>query len=148
MSFETSVRWLKAVGILLIALGAVFALTTTGPLSIVGVFFVDLAVLPVDGAQSFAATETRLLMAIVGGLTAGVGAAIWMVTRYVYETQPDTGRKILLTFILIWFAIDSLGSVLSGAWFNAVLNTGLLVAMILPLVWVEKRTISMTEPAA
>ena len=78
MSFETSVGWLKTVGVLLIVIGAIFSWTTLGPLAFMGVFFVDLAVLPVDGAQSFAATETRLLMAIVGGLTAGIGAAIWM----------------------------------------------------------------------
>ena len=126
------------VGILLIAVGAVAAWTTTGPLAFMGVIFVDLAVLPLDGAQSFAATETRLLMAIVGGLTAGIGAAIWMIARHLYAQNPVVGRKILLTFILIWFVVDSVGSVLSGAWFNAVLNTGLLVAMILPLLWVKE----------
>ena len=142
MSFETSITWLKAVGILLIAVGAVAAWTTTGPLAFMGVIFMDLAVLPLDGAQSFAATETRLLMAIVGGLTAGIGAAIWMIARHLYAQNPVVGRKILLTFILIWFVVDSVGSVLSGAWFNAVLNTGLLVAMILPLVWVKEARIA------
>lgn len=137
MSFEMSVTWLKAVGILLIALGAVFAWTTQGPLAFIGVFFVDLAVFPPDGAQGFAMPETRLLMAIVGGLTAGIGAAIWMISKHFYAEHPVLGRKIMLTFILIWFVVDSVGSVLAGAWFNAVLNSGLLVAMILPLIWVK-----------
>ena len=137
MSFETSVTWMKAVGVLLIATGGLFALTTTGPVAFMGVFFVDLAVFPLDGGQSFAATETRLLMAIVGGLTAGLGAAIWMVAKHVYPIQPELGRKILLTFGLIWFVVDSVGSVLSGAWFNAVLNTGLVIPILLPLVWVR-----------
>ena len=74
---------------------------------------------------------------IVGGLTAGIGAAIWMIAKHIYSEHPETGRKVLLTFILIWFVVDSLGSALAGAWFNAVLNTGLLIAMILPLVWVK-----------
>ena len=142
MSFETSITWLKAVGILLMAVGAVFAWSTIGPFAFLGVFFVDLAVLPLDGAESFAATETRLLMAIVGGLTAGIGGAIWMITKHVYMQHPAVGRKILLTFILIWFVVDSVGSVLSGAWFNAILNTGLLIAMILPLAWVKEARFS------
>ena len=137
MSFETSVTWLKAVGILLIAMGAVFAWNTAGPFAVIGLLFMDLAILPVDNTQTFAATETRLLMAIVGGLTAGIGAAIWMIAKHIYSEHPETGRRVLLTFILIWFVVDSLGSALAGAWFNAVLNTGLLIAMILPLVWVK-----------
>lgn len=137
MSFETRVSWLKATSILLVVIGIFFAWTTTGPLAGLNGLFLDLAVFPVDGAQSYAATETRLLAAIVGGLTAGIGAAIWMVTREVFVDDPAKGRRILLTFILIWFVTDSVGSVLSGAAFNVVLNAGLLVAMILPLVWVK-----------
>ena len=90
-----------------------------------------------DGAQSYAATETRLLAAIVGGLTAGIGAAIYLIAQHVYAKDPDLGRKIILTFVLVWFVVDSLGSVLSGAPFNAVLNFSLLILMILPLVWVK-----------
>lgn len=137
MSFQTRVSWLKITGILLVLIGMFFAWTTTGPMAGLNVLFLDLAVFPVDGAQTYSATETRLLAAIVGGLTAGIGAAIWIVTREVYMDDPAKGRRILMTFILIWFATDSIGSVLSGAAFNVVLNAGLLVLMILPLVWVK-----------
>ena len=138
MSFETSVGWLKITGILLIGIGAIFAWTTTGPLANLNLLFVDLAVFPPDGAQSYSATETRLLAAIVGGLTAGIGAAIWMVAKHIYAEHPAIGRKVILTFVMVWFCVDSLGSVLSGAAFNVVLNTGLLGVMVLPLVWVKR----------
>ncbi|MEM7213084.1 MAG: excinuclease ABC subunit A [Pseudomonadota bacterium] len=143
MSIETRITWLKTVGILLIGLGAIFAFTTTGPVAGVSVLFVDLAVFPVDGGQSYAATETRLLAAIVGGLTAGLGAAIWMIAKHVYALGPEVGRKVILTFVLIWFVVDSLGSVLSGAAFNAVLNTLLLATMLPPLLGRSAET----EPA-
>lgn len=138
MSFETRLLWLKSVGVLLVLIGAFFAWTTTGPAAHFGVLFLDLAVLPVDGAQSYAATETRLLAAIVGGLTAGIGAAIYLIAQHVYATDPGLGRKIILGFVAVWFIVDSLGSILSGAAFNAALNFGLLILMILPLIW-EKR---------
>lgn len=143
MSFDTRLLWLKSVGALLVLIGAVFAWTTTGPLAGVNLLFVDLAVLPVDGAQSYAATETRLLAAIVGGLTAGIGAAIYLIAKHVYAIDPAIGRKIILNFVLIWFVVDGLGSVLSGAAFNVVLNSGLLALMILPLVW-EKQPAAST----
>lgn len=145
MSFETSVSWLKVTGILLIVIGAIFAWTTTGPMAGINVLFVDLAVFPVDNAQTYTATETRLLAAIVGGLTAGIGAAIWMVTKHVYAESPTVGRKIILTFVMVWFCVDGLGSVLSGAPVNVVLNTGLLIAMILPLVWIKRDAVPVAS---
>ncbi len=143
MSFETSISWLKITGALLVVIGAIFAWTTTGPAAIVSVLFVDIAVFPVDGAQSYDATETRLLAAIAGGLTAGIGAAIWMIAKHIYAEHPAVGRKIILTFVMIWFCVDSLGSILSGAPVNVLLNLGLLVAMVLPLVWVQQSKVSV-----
>ena len=134
MSLEARIKWLKTVGILLIGFGVVFALTTTGPLAGLNVLFVDLAVFPPDGAQSYALPETRLLAAIVGGLTAGLGAAILMIALHVYPLYAEVGRKVILTFLLIWFVVDSAGSVLSGAAFNALLNLVLLGAMLPPLL--------------
>ena len=144
MSFETRLLWLKSVGVLLVLIGAFFAWTTTGPLAGVNVLFVDLAVFPVDGAQNYSATETRLLAAIVGGLTAGIGTAIYLVAQHVYAKDPALGRKIILGFVSVWFVVDSIGSVISGAAFNVVLNTSLLLLMLLPLVWAKQDSANAT----
>ena len=138
MSHATRVKWLKITGIVLIAFGVIFAWTTTGPLSFFGEWFVDFAIFPFDGAQSYAATETRLLAAITGGLTAGVGAAVWLVTTYVYAFDPAVGRKIIGGFLLVWFVVDGIGSVLSGAPLNAALNVVILLALGIPLLSIEE----------
>ncbi|MEM7445401.1 MAG: excinuclease ABC subunit A [Pseudomonadota bacterium] len=134
MSHGTSVTWLKTVAWLLIVIGALFSWLTSGPLAAVNLAFLDLAVFPVDGAQTFAATETRLLAAITGGITAGLGMAILMITRHVYEQNPVLGRRMILWPVLTWFVVDGVGSVLAGAAFNALLNLVLLAAIILPLL--------------
>ena len=140
MSFETRLLWLKSVGVLLVLIGALFAWTTTGPFAGLNVLFVDLAILPLDGVQSYAAAETRLLAAIVGGTTAGLGAAIYLIARHVYSRDPAVGKRIILSLVLTWFVVDSIGSVLAGAAFNVVLNIGLLVLMILPLIRADQPT--------
>lgn len=134
MSFETSVVWLKTISILLIVVGALFSWATFGGLAWLGLGFLDLAVWPIDGSQTYAAPETRLLAAITGGLTAELGAALLMVTTHIYANNPAVGRRMILSFVLTWFVVDSIGSVLAGAGFNTVINLALLVVIILPLL--------------
>ena len=134
MSHDTSVTWLKTASWVLIAVGVYFAWALYAPLNTVSLVFLDLAVFPIDGAQSQAATETRLLTAIVGGLTAGIGAVTLAITRHVYAGDPDLGARLLLSLYIPWFIIDSAGSVLAGAWFNVILNCSILGLVLPPLL--------------
>lgn len=138
MTHATSIRWLTISAYLLIGIGVIYSWTTTGPLASTSLLFVDLAILPLDGAQSYMAAETRLLAAIVGGLTAGFGVAVLLVTKHVYVHDPALGRRIMLGFVLTWFLVDSIGSVLSGAAFNAVINLVVLAMLLPPLLLAGK----------
>lgn len=96
--------------------------------------FVDLTYLPFDGAQTLQDDSARVLGAISGGLLAGLGAMMWMVTREVYAKDPNIGQHILLTGIISWFIIDSAGSLSVGAWFNVVMNLAYLAIVLVPLI--------------
>lgn len=137
MSHRMCLSWLRIASIVLIVLGIALAWATAAPLSPVNVLFMDVALWPVDGAQSYAAPETRLFSAIAGGLTAGLGAAILVVTREVLAHDPARGRRMILTFMLVWFVVDSIGSLIAGAWMNAILNTIVLAAVVWPLIAVR-----------
>ena len=79
--------------------------------------------------------EGRLVTAILGGITAGWGVMIWMVTTRVYAKDAALGGPLIVVPTLCWFVIDSAGSVLSGAPFNVVLNLSFLAILVLPVVW-------------
>ena len=88
MSHQRSLIWLRTAAIVIILVGLFFSWATSGPLVIANETFVDLAFWPFDGAQTYAADETRFLSGIAGGLTVGLGAAILLVAREVYAHDP------------------------------------------------------------
>lgn len=96
--------------------------------------FLDLAHQPVDGGQVVADDAARLLTAILGGILVGFGVMIWLIAERVLRTDPALGRGLILVPLLCWFVTDSLGSILAGAWFNAIINVAILVSFLIPLL--------------
>lgn len=113
-----------------LAMFATIALDLRAPLE----FFLDLAILPLDGADRLDSAAVRLMTAISGGLLVGLGVMIWQVVCDVYARDAETGGRIILRGVLAWFVIDSAGSVLAGAAFNVVMNSGFLALFLLPLL--------------
>ena len=138
MSHHASTLWLKISSILLIVLGALFSWTTTGPLMAANLGLVDFIVWPMDAAQSYTATETRLLAAISGGLTAGFGMCFYMMTKYIYENDPVLGGRMILSSIVTWYVVDGIGSVIAGVTFNVFANITFLVMIALPVLLAMK----------
>lgn len=134
MSYQSSLKMLKAASLLLIGFGLLFFLSVFTPVSGLSKLFLDLVVWPFDGQQNLGATETRLMIAISGGLLAGWGVMFWLVTTQVYATNPALGGRIILPGIVTWFVIDSLGSILAGGAVNALLNITFLVIFVVPVV--------------
>ena len=142
MSLNAQLAWLKTGSILLIGFGLLCFLSLFTPVAAIGRGLIDFVIWPIDGAQSFSATETRLLLAIGGGLMVGWGEMLWLVTTLVYRNDPALGRKLILPAILAWFVIDSAGSVLAGVGLNAILNVSFLVIFGMPLLAARRETVS------
>jgi len=133
MSLQRTVLWLKWASAIVIGFGilTVFGASpvTAGPI----LFLLDFVIWPLDGAQSGAATEFRLALAISGGIMAGWGVLLWQLSTRLYPREPELGSSLILTSIGIWFVVDSLGSVAAGVPLNALLNTTFLVLFFWPL---------------
>jgi uncharacterized protein YceK len=126
-------QWLKAASGAVIAFGVVTALAAVPALDAPLRWLIDLAFLPFDGRQTMATSEARLLAAIGGGLTVGLGVLLYMIAAKVYPRDPGVARQIMLAGIWSWFLVDGLGSTLAGAPFNVILNIGFLLAFVWPL---------------
>ena len=133
MNAETRITWLKAASGIVTAFGIAFLLSTLPALSAPLAFLIDLIFWPLNGAETLTASSTRLLLAVSGGVLAGWGALLWLITTRLYTENPSLARMLILTSVGIWFVVDSLGSILAGAWPNALLNIVFLELFLIPL---------------
>lgn len=117
----------------LIAFGIVGVLSAYAPLSAPIGTVLDAAFWPIDGGQGAEASETRLLLAILGGITFGWGVMIWQLAGAPLARNPDLIRPILRNAVLAWFVMDSTGSLLAGSPLNVAANVVLAAMFLIPL---------------
>ncbi len=138
MTHDSRIRTLKLGSSAIIGFGLIPLLALVTPLSALMELFLDIAIWPpTDGSYNLQSVSERLLIAIVGGLTLGLGLMLYMIADTVYRDDPALGGKIILTGISGWFIIDSTGSILSssGGWFNIILNLTFLLPIAIPVLW-------------
>jgi hypothetical protein len=133
MSSQAVATSIKRNALLVGASGIILAISALPGLSALATLFIDIAFWPIDGKQSVSIPETRLLIAIAGGLTVGLCAFTWMVADRVLVRDPVNAKAIITTGVGSWFMVDSLGSIAAGAPFNAVINAAFLALLLWPL---------------
>jgi hypothetical protein len=96
-------------------------------------FTMDLISWPLDGATTFTAPDVRFLSALTGGFLSGWGVMIWCLSIWVYDLAPDPVRRTVVSGIVVWFVVDSAGSIASGNGSNAIFNVAILLVAVGPL---------------
>lgn len=124
-------------GAALVIIGILFVLTALPALHLFAHFFLTVAYWPLHSVAPDISVPLPLLLAITGGLTAGLGAMQWALGTYVAPLSSDAAGKVAKITAWVWFCTDSTGSVLVGAPFNVVLNLTFLL-----LILVSSRPLS------
>jgi hypothetical protein len=120
--------------------GLMMALAALPQLAAPTVLLADILIWPMDGAETGSMPEARLLYAIAGGVLTGWGWMIWQLAGAAMERQPDLVRPIIRASMLVWFAVDSTGSVLAGAPLNVLANGAFLALFLVPtLLWAQAK---------
>jgi hypothetical protein len=117
-------------GIGLIAVGAAFTVAVLPPLHPLAVVFLQIAYWPMHGVSAELQVPAPLLVAISGGLVAGLGAMFWALGTHVAPLSGEIASRVARMVTWTWFTIDSAASVLAGAPFNVVLNLFFLGLML------------------
>jgi len=131
MESESTQTWVKAAAAIVAGVGLVVAIAAWPPLAGPVVFFADLFIWPLDGAQTLTAPETRVFMAISGGLMVGWGVTLWKLAAHPMPADPAAVRSITMTGLYCWFAVDSIGSIVAGVPLNAGANISFVVLFLL-----------------
>jgi hypothetical protein len=136
MMFNESQKfWLK-----ILRFSSLFVLVT-GLLPVLAIFevtqepwrlFFDILTWPMDGDPATLTDSERQLSAILGGVLCGWA---WLLYKLAHEDVfNQTIRKLMIQSTVVWFFVDSLGSILSGLPLNAVSNISFLLLLMVPLM--------------
>ncbi len=118
---------------IIIGFGMLFALAAIPTVYDWLAVFFDVAHWPFNNAPDQLDPTGRLMIAISGGLTVGLGVMVWAVATEVMPVAPLQGRKVILYSAIGWYVTDSTFSVVAGSPANVVLNLSFLLMMVLPL---------------
>lgn len=125
--------WLKISAITIGIFGPALTLATMPATSEPARFVLDFLTWPVDGFPSYDAPEMWFLSALTGGFLTGWGVMVWCLSVWVYDAAPEGVRRSILTGACFWFLFDSVGSVTSGNWPNALWNILVLLIIVGPM---------------
>lgn len=125
--------WLKISALVIAGFGPFLFLATMPALNEPARWGLDLLTWPLDGFPSYESEEIWFLSALTGGFLLGWGVMVWCLSVWVYDHAPEGVRKSLLVGTLSWFVLDSVGSITSGNWPNALWNILVLLLVVGPM---------------
>ncbi|SMR72001.1 hypothetical protein SAMN04488030_1346 [Aliiroseovarius halocynthiae] len=117
-----------------IAFGGLMSLSLFPPVSGVLNFAVDMVFWPLDGLQITDSSASKLLTAVIGGITSGWGVTVLLLSGDIADRAPESVRRVALSGYLTWFTVDGVGSVIAGAPWNLLGNTLFLCLLVVPLL--------------
>ncbi len=138
MSPQTASQTLNIVGYVSIGFALAIAGAAWPPTSGLFNFLYDMVDWPMDGAVTVVAEQTRLLSAISGGVFASWSVLLILIVAPAVGRGDEEIRRAALIAILVWFFIDSAGSLAAGFPVNAAFNTVYLGSLLAPLLMVKK----------
>jgi hypothetical protein len=124
---------LKITAVIIGSFGPVFFLGAMGPTLAPARLTLDLLGWRLYRPSTYDTPDTRFLSALTGGFLVGWAVTVWCLSSWVYDAAPEGVRRTVLTGLLAWFCLDSVGSIASGNPSNAVFNVLVLLAAVGPL---------------
>ncbi|MEL6425351.1 MAG: hypothetical protein AAFQ33_07850 [Pseudomonadota bacterium] len=125
--------WLKISAIVIGFFGPALTLGTVPATNDLARLGLDILTWPIDGFPDYRSEEIRFLSALTGGFLVGWAVTIWMLSSLAYDQAPEAVRRSLVYGACAWFVVDSVGSVTSGHWPNALWNVLVLLLVVGPM---------------
>jgi hypothetical protein len=125
-------RWLQVCSVLVFLFGSAFMVLAGA----VQVLFETLYFEPVTEAtlDADAAAYSAFMQGVMGAVMVGWSVLLFYVSRGGFRRGEPEAWKMLAVSLGVWFVVDTLFSLWSGYWQNAILNTTLLILFGIPLV--------------
>ena len=142
MSPQATGRYIRIVGSFSIVVAILFAFAGVNDFTGANEIFFQLASSGGNGVAGLDTPEAKMAMAIAGGVFAGLMAMYIFITAPGVEQDNALIRKGSIYTFLVWFTVDSTGSIASGNPMNVIPNAVLLAVYLLPLFLVKRAAVN------
>ncbi|GJL94516.1 MAG: hypothetical protein DHS20C05_09210 [Hyphococcus sp.] len=115
----------------------IFASGAFAPIDNVSVFLHDMLDWPLDGSINEYTREARWFSAIGGGVFASLCVLLFLVVAPLIERGDEEVRRGVIISMLVWFVVDSAGSIAAGVPANAVFNISFLAILLGPILMIR-----------
>jgi hypothetical protein len=129
----TALFWVRVWAAASAAVGVVMVAAVATPVDWPLALFADIAFWPIDGAPAITTPDARLFAVIAGGLTAGFCATVGLTLDHAMRSGDVALVRTATVGLLVWFVLDSTGSLAAGAWMNVPLNAAILAGFLIPI---------------
>ncbi len=139
MNLEKRAQFVKVVSIILLIYALLWGLAPYASVNLPARFILDISDWPVDSLAQPLSRNVMWLTAISAGLLGAISVIFYGI---VAPAVVKNDRAIITTTIvamLLWYFIDSIGSVAAGVSSNVVFNTIYLVLMLAPLIGIKSK---------
>jgi hypothetical protein len=133
MSINFRANMMMATAIVFAIYSVLWGLAPYDSINLPSRFILDISDWPLDNLSKPLDHNTKWLTSIAAGLLAAISIFLGGI---VVPAIKDNNRRIMHTTIfamVVWYIIDSVGSIASGVTSNAILNTVYLVLVLVPL---------------
>ena len=133
MTLATQKRWLRVTALVIAGFAPFLLLATIPAFAAPAEWVIDFLGLPLDGTVSLATPDARFLCGLMAGFLMGWAGTVWLLSGAPFDVAPEAVRRAVVGGALMWFAVDSTGSVLSGHASNVGFNVIVLALAVGPL---------------
>jgi hypothetical protein len=132
-------RWLFVVGLFVIIFGLLMSfLSQTGPFDLL----FNNQINPIFWGGRTAPEEVvsfqGWIYGVLGATVAGWGITLAFIARYPFKNKEKWAWNCVTLGMLVWFIVDTAISLYFGVIFNALFNTFLLIAVMIPVTMSHK----------
>jgi hypothetical protein len=126
-------HWLAVAAFVVGSFGPIFSLAAVSIADEPARWTLDVLAWPIDGLQLYTDGAMRFLSALTGGFLLGWGVTILCLRQWVYDAAPEPTRRTVVTGLMAWFVLDSVGSAAAGVPSNVAFNVVVLLLAVGPL---------------
>lgn len=137
MSLSFRAQFLMLVAISFFIYAVLWALAPFSAINLPARLILDLADWPLDNLASPLDRNTQWLSAIGAGLLAAIGIILGGIVVPAIKQRNIAIIKTTIVAMIVWYLIDSLGSIAAGVSSNVLFNTFYLTLVLIPLIGIQ-----------